>query len=135
MGLVEPLSFSGLRLWGILGEPEGNFRNVQQLHGLAHCYWSPVWAKSHTPWQFDGDLTHHSGLVMILTHPCDGCPKCFEGGLRRPAWGISPTMLWQKAHSRLIIDRQRFPDPIEYVSQLAFVQSVTSTLQLATVFS
>jgi fatty-acyl-CoA synthase len=44
-------------------------------------------------------------------------------------------MLWQKAHSTLINYRQRFPNQIEYVSQLAFVQSVTSALQLSTVFS
>jgi hypothetical protein len=59
---------------------------------------APVWAKSRSPAQFGGDFTHHNRLVTTLTHPCDRRPKAL---CRGSPWGISPTMLWQKAHPRL----------------------------------
>ena len=42
MGLVEPPSFTGLRLWGILGGPKGSFCNFQYRHRFTHCSLSDV---------------------------------------------------------------------------------------------
>ena len=42
--------------------------------------------------------------MTTLTTSCDGCPRALKR-ICGPPWGISPTMLWQKAHSRFIIVR------------------------------
>src|SRR5208282_492093 len=80
-----------------------------------------IWAKSRIPTQCGGDFTHHIRPVTTLTHPCDKPPNGFKEQIEILAWGISLTMLWQKAHSRSTSIVRRFrTDSRDVINLLLF---------------